>query len=244
MHDSISPEKNEADNTLVYCLRGHSACPVHKLTHKAWEADINRELAFLTSTGETFLREAIILAIWGADSPTLCPSRDCKATQLIVQASGNDADWLLRCRGCGLVAARAEHKPRGAPAHWSRASLAMYRTPAILGPHEWLNSVHPDCESPHAVGSCAGGHISVELKNDLIVLAAPQVLRYSRQDDGSSMPVTIITDVHKDANALYGTASFTHFTLRLNEQFFPIRTTTQLLDDLAALLERTEIVSR
>ena len=218
-------------------MSGHTACPVHKVSRKAWEADINRELAELTETGNPGFAHAIISGFWGSDAVARCPRGNCSREQLVVRESGNDADLLLTCSQCGAVVARAERKPREAPAHWSRATVAMYKSPAVSGSDNWTDAVRSTCEETHLEGSCEAEHICVELSDGRVVLGAPQVLRYASLSESSSMPITIMNDSGRDVNGIYDTAAFVRLTLKLDPHFFPVRTTLQVLAEMADKLK-------
>jgi len=236
----------------VYCLRGTWVCQTHSVTAKFDEGNLNAHVAELASGSvDPAVARAVVAAIWGDETPTRCKSLNCSSRAFTVVSSGDDADWILVCAdsACGRQVARAEHKPRSAPRQWSRASVETLRTDAVVGCPAWIADVADSCgRVDHTDDQCAGSHPwDVSGKH----LAVPQVLAYTLRDD--FMPVTIVCDsADSNPTAIYDANHFadpgqtgrTAMPLTLNPDFFPIRTTATVLNDLAAGLADLDLVGQ
>lgn len=194
---------------------------------------MNRELAMLGSTPKPQVRETVIAALF----PTISDPTCCGEVSDVYD-SGADADFLLKCRVNGQVRGLTEHKPRGAPAQWSRARIDDYRSPAVLGAEKWIDALPPWCGDPHPPATCTGGHpVSLDTRGQLgCCLVAPQVLVYTNRHGG--LPVTIINDSGMDVNSIYRTEitgdGDREFQFRLDSAQFPIIGTDGVINRLAA----------
>jgi hypothetical protein len=179
---------------------------------------------------------AIRKAVWPDDPPTTC--LEC-GDLLTFSASGVDADWHLAC-AAKHNARHAENKPRGAPAHWSKARAEHYERALSEGviiktdgwpgvPPAWHEHGHQwtdQCWACERVKGTAG---------KLCRLAIPQVVLY-RLDTG--MPCTLVTD-RGDATAIYQSLPF----FGIAPDAVPVRTVPQVLNSLAAALRSLSLSS-
>jgi hypothetical protein len=172
-------------------------------------------------------------AIWPHNLPATCPR--C-GRELAFWARWTGADWQLTCP-VGHVACHAEHKPVGAPAQWSRAQVEDYRRavddgvilPADAWPG-WPETWHEQSHTWQDACYCWGCQRDRRATGKRYLLAIPQVVRY-RLD--TELPCTLITD-RGGATAVYETLPY----FRINPAEAPVRTTTEVLNDLAAALRR------
>ncbi len=221
-----------------YVLAGRYACPVHHIAVKAGEGPMNRELALLGSSPKQQVRKMVIAALFPAVDDPACDDPACHSEVSFVRESGACADFHLICPVCGEVRALTEHKPRQAPAQWSRAVIEDYRSPVVLGAATWVNAL-PD---PHQPATCTGGHpVSRDTRGQPgCRLVAPQVLVYTNRHRG--LPVTIINDSGLDVSSLYDTEGAgdgdQDYPFRLDSARFPIIGTDTVINRLAAEADR------
>jgi len=237
---------------LVYCIRGATVCQSHRISRRAHEAVLNRELAALTlSAPNARLTEAIVTGIWGRQraiaTAAACP---CTWGERFVEARGDRADWTVRCR-CGRAPQLlAEHKPRWAPAHWKPTPLSAFTSQAVLQgvSSRWVAKVGLGCDRVHAADACQGPHpLCYRDTADRRSIAGPQILAdsYSIEldrvcevtvlNDSGSRDVNVIWDTHQDDVGAQA-RPMTAFPIHLRVELFPVRTTAEFLDDLAAAL--------
>jgi hypothetical protein len=167
-------------------------------------------------------------AIWPGDLPAAC--RRC-GQELMFSGSGSGPDWTLWCPS-KHVACHAEHKPVGAGAQWSPATVDHYREGVaegvIIRASAWPGFPEAFHENSHAWQPDACHFCERERSGAGYRLAIPQVVRY-RLDN--KLPCLLITD-RGDATSVYGTRPY--FTI--DPAAVPVRTTPQVLNDLAAAL--------
>ncbi|WP_137875450.1 hypothetical protein [Rhodococcus sp. Q] len=212
------------------------------VAYKAFEADINRAIAALGSSGSEALRWAVVQMI----TPTLTESDLEDGRIPYVTESGNGVDWVVMYPDTGTVLAICEHKPRGAPPHgaWGSHSLLFDET-AVVCENGYLDEVTANLEvldrdvftadqvsdlrywSYQPVKAVAGGMRS----------ALDQVLKY-RADHGGRIPCHILSDQGSSVNEIYCSGREPY---RYVEVAFPVHSTADALNRLATALERVEL---
>ncbi|WP_233206254.1 hypothetical protein [Cryobacterium sp. N19] len=237
---------------LIYCLRGTLACQTHRVAHHAWERYINSELAALTRVGDAELNEAIITGIWGEKRASSAKAAcQCGWDEWSVSDRGNNADWLAYCSCRADQILTAEHKPRGAVAHWNKTTLAAYSSDAITSREsmDWLRAVDAEWEQEHNRDSCQANHPRFYRDTyEKCHLAGPQILTYSQIPNSEEIrEVTVIHDGSSNVNAIWETndearpqagRTSTQFPIFLDTKYFPVRTTAEVLNGIAAVLPR------
>lgn len=196
----------------------------------------NNALASLgTASRSAPLRAAVIDGLF----PGLLRACSCGAAVELAE-SGNGPDWNAVCArpGHASTLASAEHKPRGAAAHYKPCSAAEFATAAtagliLVGPGPGLAGAAPrgpqplvTCGAPHPWASC---HLQWPHKGVLggdSQLALPQIVVDAvRLGHG----VTLVTD-RGSATEVYKTRAW---DIDIDPVPFPIRTTASLLDSIA-----------
>ena len=180
------------------------------------------------------------IAVWRALWPHYLPLTCLRCgRELAFQARRTGADWQLICP-VGHVAQHAEHKPAGAAAQCSPAQVEDYRRAVGDGvivtagawpgwPEKWHERSH-DWQDACYTWGCQQDRRATGKR---YLLAIPQVVRY-RLDNG--LPCTLITD-RGDATAVYETLPY----FKINPAEVPVRTTTEVLNDLTAALRRVSL---
>lgn len=238
---------------MNYTVRGSRVCCTHRVSPKAREADINLIVGQLGRTARPELRAAVIEAI----APTTSANCRCGIVSEVID-SGEDADWLVRCRNCDIVRACTEHKPKGAPSAWSPVAAAVYDAMdpgydgrAPFATPDWFAALPDACKAPHLFDECDGWHPRVSDKSQtrkrgrrVDVLAAPQVLKYAHLHP--DLPITVVNDSGLCISELYETAGRVgrnrdnesyQFGFTLDDARFPIITTHAVLSKLVESLD-------
>jgi hypothetical protein len=231
----------------VYCIRGTRACQTHRTSRKSFEADINAQLAALTGNCPA-LNEAVIVGIWGSESLAGIEC-GCDWNHRRVTSSGKGADWKLQCDCAGSPLLLAEHKPRGAVAHWKRTPIAAFMSKAVdhAGHGEvmrWLEELDAACDTTHTREDCRRNHPRCSKDTDeKINIAGPQILSDAFDTGtGQITAVTVLTDkCHRNGSSMgvddvWDTQGLEEYPLFLNGDFFPIRSTPMVLNDLSAVI--------
>ena len=202
---------------------------------KAFEADINREVAALGSSRNQGLRWAIVRAI----APTLTKGDLPSGETPYVKESGRGVDWVITDRETDRALAIVEHKPLGAPAHGTWAShRLLFNTTAVICDAGYLQELTAHLNvldrlfsEDEVVGPLRHYSYKIE-KSGKRQSSLDQVLKYY-DDFGGRLPVHILSDQGKDVNEIYGTPGQPY---RYNTERFPVHATATALNTLAVEL--------
>ena len=215
--------------------------------YKPDEALINAALGGIGSNRNPEIRRAVLASLWPGKESTHC------GEVMQVRACGQGADWRAECVStiCDSGPQHlAEHKPREAPPHWKPCDpdtwivakrsgfIALWDEcpwpppPTCAGIHDWSESCDGFWHGP--VNDGTGLRYRLWL---------PQVVVDGVQH---GLPVTIVTD-RGSATELYQTWTL-GCGFDLNPDWFPVRRTVDLLNDMADAMphldgpERREVV--
>jgi hypothetical protein len=112
----------------------------------------------------------------------------------------------------------------------------------------WVLAVDQGCDQEHNIENCHANHPRYYRDTDAKShLAGPQILAYSVVTNSDEInEITVINDSgSKDVNVIWDTnddgasrpvKDVKNFPIYLNKNYFPVRTTAELLSDLAGVL--------
>lgn len=196
----------------------------------------NRAFASLGSAERSSaLRHAVLTALLPG-VPTSCAC----GGAVVLRESGSGPDWTAVCAHCTplRVFAAAEHKPRAAPRHDKPCTVGDYddavrRGMIRMGVGTGLPGAPPrrhrpavSCEQPHAWAVCG-----LQWPHKAVLggyrLALPQVVVDAL---ALGMPIRLVTD-RGTPTTVYRSDDW---DIEVLPRWFPVTTTAQLLDRLAA----------
>lgn len=196
----------------MYCLPGAFACQFHRRAVKPRESTINGFVETLAQADAAVAR-ALVAAIWGrSELATIEDHHD--VSRLRLTEGGSGADWALSSEN-GAVLRVAEHKPKGAPAHWPFADHRSFDENLIerIDGDDWIETITPGCSLPHSADEFDCVHPWHYKRADR--LSAPQPLAYlarARREHGVQT-LTVVTDARRAAttvNDIWDTAGGTN----------------------------------
>lgn len=214
------------------------------VARKAFESDINRAVAALGSSDNDALRWAIVQMI----TPTLTEEDLDDGRIPYVTESGNGVDWVVMYPDTDTVLGICEHKPLGAPAHgaWASHSLLFDET-AVICDDGYLDEVDANLavlDSERFTEEQVTGLRFWTYKKvpGGVRSSMDQVLKY-RADHGGRFPCHILSDQGASADEIYRSRgkNALHQPYRYVDEAFPVHSTADALNHLAAALASVEL---